>query len=138
LAERAGDLASAAAALEGFAGVAADSTPSARADAMYRAGELFRRADRSDDAVRCLESALRISDTHLPALDALELQWRERGDLERVSVILGRKVAATSRHPARQKPLLSRLGDLQDQLGRPEVALATHQRALEIDPAWRP
>ena len=89
---------------------------------MYRAGELFRRRDRPDDAVRCLEHALRISDTHLPALDALEQVWRERGDLERVSVILGRKVAATARHPHRQKPLLSRLGDLQHQLGRPDVA----------------
>ena len=138
LAERAGDLAGAATALEGFAQLAADSTPSARADAMYRAGELFRRADRGDDAVRCLEAALRISDTHLPALDALEAQWRERGDLERVATILGRKVAATSRHPHRQLPLLSRLGDLQVQLGREDVALATHQRALEIDPAWAP
>lgn len=138
LAERAGDLGGAAAALEGFASVASESSPSARADAMYRAGELFRRAGKPDDAVRCLEGALRISETHLPALDALELAWRERGDLERVSVILGRKVAATSRHPQRQKPLLSRLGDLQDQLGRPDVALATHQRALEIDPTWRP
>lgn len=138
LAERAGDLPGAASALEGFASVASESSPSARADAMYRAGELFRRADRGDDAVRCLEAALRISETHLPALDALELAWRERGDLDRVSVILGRKVAATARHPQRQKPLLSRLGDLQDQLGRPDVALATHQRALEIDPTWRP
>lgn len=138
LAERAGDLDGAAAALEGFASVASESSPTARADAMYRAGELFRRGDRGDDAVRCLEGALRIADTHLPALDALELAWRERGDLERVSVILGRKVAATARMPQRQKPLLSRLGDLQDQLGRPDVALATHQRALEIDPQWRP
>lgn len=138
LAERAGDLAGAATALEGFASVSMQASPSARADAMYRAGELFRRADRPDDAVSCLEHALRISDTHLPALDALELAWRERGDLERVSVILGRKVAATARHPQRQKPLLSRLGDLQHQLGRPDVALATHQRALEIDATWRP
>lgn len=138
LAERAGDLGGAAAALEGFAGVALESTESVRADAMYRAGELFRRAERRDDAVRCLEAALRISDTHLPALDALELAWRERGDIDRVAVILGRKVAVTSRHPQRQKPLLSRLGDLQEQLGRPDVALATHQRALEIDSAWRP
>ncbi|HEU0032812.1 MAG TPA: hypothetical protein VFQ53_19405 [Kofleriaceae bacterium] len=138
LAERAGDLAGAAVALESFASLAVDSSPTARADAMYRAGELFRRAERGDDAIRCLEAALRISDTHLPALDALEAAWRERGDLERVSVILGRKVAATARHPARQKPLLSRLGDLQAQLGRPDVALATHQRALEIDPTWRP
>jgi Tfp pilus assembly protein PilF len=138
LAERAGDLAGAATALEGFAQLAADSTPSARADAMYRAGELFRRAERGDDAVRCLEAALRISDAHLPALDALEAQWRERGDLERVATILGRKVAATARHPHRQLPLLSRLGDVQAQLGRGDVALATHQRALEIDPAWAP
>jgi tetratricopeptide (TPR) repeat protein len=149
LAERTGDLAGAASALEGFATVAVEAAPSARADAMYRAGELFRRAAQADaagpgdaqhgeDAVRCLESALRISETHLPALDALEQVWRERGDLERVSVILGRKVAATARHPQRQKPLLSRLGDMQDQLGRPDVALATHQRALEIDPSWRP
>ncbi|MEO8705292.1 MAG: tetratricopeptide repeat protein, partial [Kofleriaceae bacterium] len=145
LAERAGDLAGAATALEGFAALAdgppssrADASPTSRADAMYRAGELFRRAESGDDAIRCLEAALRISDTHLPALDALEAAWRERGDIERVSVILGRKVAATARHPARQKPLLSRLGDLQSQLGRPDVALATHQRALEIDPTWRP
>ena len=146
LAERSGDLGGAAAALEGFAQLAPRdgevtsglaTTPSARADALYRAGELFRRAERADDAVRCLEAALRIADSHLPALDALEAQWRERGDLERVAVILGRKVAATARHPQRQKPLLSRLGDLQDQLGRPEVALATHRRALEIDPSWR-
>ncbi len=156
LAERSGDLGGAASALEGFAALSSEaprgvevggragagtprmSEPTSRADAVYRAGELFRRAGREDDAIRCLEAALRISDTHLPALDALEAAWRERGDLERVSVILGRKVAATARHPARQKPLLSRLGDLQDSLGRPDVALATHQRALEIDPAWRP
>ncbi|HEY0480211.1 MAG TPA: tetratricopeptide repeat protein, partial [Kofleriaceae bacterium] len=138
LAERAGDHDTAAMALEAFASIGGDSSASARADAVYRAGELFRRADRDDDAIRCFETALRIADSHLPALDALEAAWRERGDLERVAVILGRKVAATARHPARQKPLLSRLGDLQDQLRRPEVALATHQRALEIDPMWRP
>ena len=151
LSERAGELGGAAHALESFASLAdaagaregdarktTETSASARADAMYRAGELFRRAGAEEDAIRCLEAALRISDSHLPALDALEAMWRERGDLERVAVILGRKVAATARHPARQKPLLSRLGDLQAQLGRPEVALATHQRALEIDPTWRP
>jgi Tfp pilus assembly protein PilF len=138
LAERAGDLGGAAAALESFAALAVESSITARADATYRAGELFRRAHRTEEALRCLEATLRISETHLPALDALEAMWRERGDVERVAAILGRKVAATARHPSRQKPLLSRLGDLQAQLGRPEIALATHQRALEIDPAWRP
>src|SRR6185503_19339894 len=168
LAERAGDLIAAATALESFAAIGeaesrgssgaesrgssgenesrgsgraligGDASVTARADAVYRAGELFRRADRGDDAIRCLEAALRISDAHMPALDALEAAWRERRDLERVAVILGRKVAATARHPGRQKPLLSRLGDLQDQLGRPDVARETHQRALELDPMWRP
>jgi len=142
LAERGGDLASAAAAFEQIVLLAPESAreqgDTALADAAYRAGELYRRADRDDDAIRCFESALRISEQHLPALDALETAWRNRGDHERVSVILGRKVAATARHPARQKPLLSRLGDLQAQLGRPDVALAVHQRALEIDASWRP
>src|SRR5262249_57520906 len=101
-------------------------------------GELVGGMDGRDDAIRCLETALRISDSHLPSLDALEVAWRERGDLERVATILGRKIAATARQPGRQKPLLSRLGDLQDQLGRHDVALATHQRALEIDAMWRP
>nr|MBA3499040.1 hypothetical protein [Deltaproteobacteria bacterium] len=138
LAERANDLPGAARALESFSSLSVETSASARADAMYRAGELFRRAELPEDAIRCLEAALRLSDSHLPALDALEAAWRERGDLERVAVILGRKVAATARHPARQKPLLSRLGDLQAKLQRPDVALATHQRALEIDPTWRP
>ncbi len=138
LAERAGEIVAAASALEGFAAIGGDGAVTVRADAAYRAGELLRRAERGDDAIRCFETTLRIADTHLPALDALEAIWRERGDLERVAVILGRKVAATARHPARQKPLLSRLGDLQDQLGRPAIALAIHQRALEIDPMWRP
>ncbi len=138
LAERAGDLCGAAQALEVFASHEDGTSATIRADAIYRAGELFRRADRGDDAIRCLESALRLSESHLPALDALELAWRDRGDLERVAVILGRKVAVTAKTPHRQKPLLSRLGDLQDQVGRPDIALATHQRALDIDPAWRP
>jgi tetratricopeptide (TPR) repeat protein len=138
LAERAGELVPAAHALESFAAIGGDGSATTRADAVYRAGELLRRADRDDDAIRCFEAALRISEAHLPALDALEAAWRERRDLERVAAILGRKVAATARQSGRQKPLLSRLGDLQDQLGRPDVALATHQRALEIDPMWRP
>jgi tetratricopeptide (TPR) repeat protein len=138
MADRSGDGPTAAAALEKLAAAnAGEATPVARAEALYRAGELYRRGSLLEDAVRCLEAALRIADAHLPALDALELAWRERGDLERVAVVLGRKVAAT-RQPARQKPLLVRLGDLQAQLGRPDVARATHRRALDIDPSWRP
>jgi Tfp pilus assembly protein PilF len=110
----------------------------ARAEALYRAGELHRRLLQPADAVRCLEAALRLVDGHLPALDSLEQIERERGDLERVATILGRKIAATSRQPSRQKALCARLAQLQVELARPEIALATARRALELDAGYRP
>ncbi|HVK72570.1 MAG TPA: hypothetical protein VM734_04595 [Kofleriaceae bacterium] len=138
--EKKGDPLAAAAALEAYAsapdiGIA----PRARADAFYRAGELFRRsAGHADSALRCLEAAVRLVDDHLPALDALELIERDLGDLDRVATILGRKIAACARQPGRQKALLCRLAALQEQLARPDVARMTLQRALEIDPGYRP
>jgi Tfp pilus assembly protein PilF len=140
LAERDGDLATAGTALEALAATEDDAVVavSSRADAWYRAGELHRRRGAVTDATRCLDQALRIVEHHLPALDALEALHRERGDLERVAVILGRKIAATTRQPARQKALLARLGELWRQLGRDEVAQATFARALELDPEYRP
>ena len=138
--ERRGDLAAAAAALETNA-LATDATASAtaRADALYRAGELFRRRPgHSADAVRCLEAALRLADDHLPALDALELIERDLGDLERVATILGRKIAASARQPSRQKALLVRLAAIHVQLERPDVARITLGRALELDAGYRP
>ncbi len=138
--ERAERPAEAAAALEALAEDPAikDATDATRAEAYYRAAELHRRRGATEDAVRCLEGALRTVEDHLPALDALELLVRDLGDLERVAVILGRKIAATQRQPARQKALLTRLAQLQLQLGRPEVAVASARRALEIDPGFRP
>ena len=75
----------------------------------------------------------------MPALDALETLKRDTDDYERVAVILGRKIAATGRHPSRQKSLLVRLATLQEKtLGRLDVARETYRRALEIDPLFRP
>lgn len=138
--ERKGELAAAAAALESFAEATDGSAGlSTRADALYRAGELFRRRPgHADDAVRCLEAALRLADDHLPALDALELIERDLGDLERVATILGRKIAASARQPSRQKALLVRLAAIHVQLERPDVARITLGRALELDPGYRP
>jgi tetratricopeptide (TPR) repeat protein len=125
--ERKGELTAAAAALESFAEATdASAGLSTRADALYRAGELFRRRPgHADDAVRCLEAALRLADDHLPALDALELIERDLGDLERVATILGRKIAASARQPSRQKALLVRLAAIHVQLERPDVARIT-------------
>ncbi|MBK9031265.1 MAG: hypothetical protein IPL61_08005 [Myxococcales bacterium] len=138
--ERRGELTAAAAALEAYAEATdAQASTSARADALYRAGELFRRRPgHSADAVRCLEAALRLADDHLPALDALELIERDLGDLERVATILGRKIAASARQPSRQKALLVRLAAIHVQLERPDVARITLGRALELDAAYRP
>ncbi|MBL8626978.1 MAG: hypothetical protein JNK64_37160 [Myxococcales bacterium] len=138
--ERKGELAAAAAALESFAEATDGSAGlSTRADALYRAGELFRRRPgHAEDAVRCLEAALRLADDHLPALDALELIERDLGDLERVATILGRKIAASARQPSRQKALLVRLAAIHVQLERPDVARITLGRALELDAGYRP
>lgn len=138
--ERRGDLEAAAAAFEAFAEHGDASVGArARADALYRAGELFRRRPgHASDAVRCLEAALRLADDHLPALDALELIERDLGEFDRVATILGRKIAASARQPARQKALLCRLAALHVQLERPDVARVTLERALELDPAYRP
>ncbi len=118
----------------------AEISEGARADAWYRAGEIYRQhPERAGDAERCLEAALRVVGDHLPALDALERLKRHSEDYERVAVILGRKIAATARHPNRQKALLARLAALQDErLGRGDVARETYRRALEIDPDFRP
>jgi|GEM_PF-5632763 len=114
--------------------------PKTRADAWYRAGDLYRRQeDQAENAERCLESALAAVEDHLPALDALERLKSEHGDYERVAAILGRKIAATSRQPERQKALLARLAELQaTRLGRRDVAIESYQRALELDPHFRP
>ena len=138
--EKKGDPLAAAAALAAFA--AADdigTSPGARADAFYRAGELYRRrAGNAEAAVKCLETALELVPDHLPALDALELLERDLGDLDRVATILGRKIATSARQPSRQKALLCRLATLQEQLLRPDVARMTLLRALELDGEYRP
>jgi tetratricopeptide (TPR) repeat protein len=139
--EHTADLARAALAYESFAGdKRADLADAARADAWYRAGDLYRKAGgREPDAERCLESALQMASDHLPALDVLERLKRDAGDWERVAVILGRKIAATTRQPASQKSLLCRLAALQEErLGRPDVGRETYARALAIDPDYRP
>ncbi len=117
----------------------AELTASSRADACYRAGDLFRKQSMLADAERCLEAALTAVPDHLPALDALERIKRDERDFDRVAVIIGRKIAATSRHPNRQKALLVRLAALHaEEFGRTDVARATYGRALEIDPEFRP
>lgn len=136
---RAGHQVAAARTLEALAADPGGGDPGSRADALYRAGDLYTKdAGHEADAERCLEAALRLAGDHMPALDALERIKRAQGDSERVAVILGRKIAATARHPARQKALLARLATLQGELGRTDVARATFARALDIDPEFRP
>ncbi len=135
-----GDPAGAAAVLDRMAGDEETAGDGVRADAWYRAGELYAQdAATRADAERCLEASLRLVPDHMPALDALERIKRDAGDLDRVAVILGRKIAATARHPGRQKALLVRLAELQGHdLERADAAREAYLRALEIDPDYRP
>jgi tetratricopeptide (TPR) repeat protein len=110
-----------------------------RADAWFRAGELWRRHGNMDAAERCFEAALHLAADHLPALDALEALEREQGDHARLAAVLARKLAVASAHPQRQTALLLRLAGLQsEQLGHDDVALETYRRVLEIEPESRP
>ncbi len=85
-------------------------------------------------AIAELEAALRLVPDHLPSLDALESIHADNGDSERVASILGRKIAATSRQPEKQRALLTRLADLQEQtLARPDVAKQIRKRIEELD-----
>lgn len=139
--EREGDLAIAASALERFGNLTnstpATATRNARGDALFRAGEMYWRQGLAKDAVRCLEVALELSNSHVGAYELLEEIAREVEDADAALAIVARRVAATVRSPRQHKLALTRLGQLQDELGQPG-ALATHQRALEIDPLWRP
>jgi tetratricopeptide (TPR) repeat protein len=109
-----------------------------RADAWFRAGELWRRHGNMDAAERCFEAALHLAADHLPALDALEALEREQGDNQRLAVVLSRKLAVAADHPQRQKALLLRLAALQsEQLGHDDVALETYRRVLEMEPENR-
>ena len=139
--EHTADLARAALAYESFAGDRrADLSDVARADAWYKAGDLYRKAGgRERDAERCLESALQLVGDHMPSLDVLERLKRDEGAFDRVAVILGRKIAATARQPATQKSLLIRLAALHgEKLGQIDVARESCARALAIDPDYRP
>jgi tetratricopeptide (TPR) repeat protein len=138
--ERQGEFASAALAL---AKAASDGRtgepPHTRAADHARAADLLRkRVGDSEAAVAAYEAALRLDPEHLPALDALEAIHGEGGDAARVAAILGRKVAATARHPDRQKALLLRLAEVQRGLGRADAERAALERALEIDADYRP
>ena len=111
-----------------------------RAELQFRAAELFRK-DVVDPAAATVayEAALRHEHDHLPALDALEASYRASGNAERVATILGRKIAATTRHPERQKALLARLAAHQlDVLGRPDAAREAYLRAVALDPGYLP
>ena len=137
--EHAGVLDQAAGAFESLArDQAAEAGDRDRAEAWYRAGELWRRQGGGDEAERCFEAALHLVGDHLPALDALESLAREQADDERLAVVLGNKLAATAGHPARQKAILLRLAEIQgERLAQPEAAAETYRQVLAIDPDCR-
>jgi tetratricopeptide (TPR) repeat protein len=116
-----------------------DLSAAARADLWYRAADCYARLPgHAGDAERCLGAALELSQQHLPALDALEALYRGQNDQRRLADLLERKLSATSAQPQAQKALLLRLAALQERDGRSDVARATYERVLLLDPGARP
>ena len=104
---------------------------------LHRAAELWRRIPQLDDAIRCFETALKLQPSHAASLGALEQVHRSRGDLEPFAALLGRAIAAAAsaptKDPQHQRELLYRLANVWHELGRHDVAVATHRRILELD-----
>ncbi|HEY7954123.1 MAG TPA: tetratricopeptide repeat protein, partial [Polyangia bacterium] len=111
-----------------------------RAGRLVAAADVLRkRAGRATEAIELYERALALDPFQLAALDALEAIADADGDLARLAQVLGRKVAATAKRPAQQKAILGRLASLQaERLGRPDAAREAFERALAIDPGFRP
>jgi tetratricopeptide (TPR) repeat protein len=115
-------------------------TATARASRLVAAAEILRkRLGRVAEARAQYDRALTLDPLHLAALDALEAIAETEGDVEACEQVLSRKVAATARRPQQQKAILGRLAKLQaERLGRPDAARQAYERALAIDPDFRP
>jgi tetratricopeptide (TPR) repeat protein len=110
--------------------------PVQRASALCRAGLLHLGRGRVQRAEGCFDEACALVENFAPALDGLESVYSETRDLNRLAVVLGRKIASAT-NPEQQKQLLSRLAEASVELGHLEVARISYQRALDIDPTFR-
>jgi tetratricopeptide (TPR) repeat protein len=110
-----------------------------RGAALTAAAEILRkRMGLAGDAVMLLERAIALAPRSVETLEALQTIAVESGNWERLADVLERKVDALARGPVEQKALLVQLAEVYDrQLHRPERARDTHERALQIDPAFR-
>ena len=111
-------------------------TDAERAGTLVAAAEILRRRlGLRDDAGMLLERARALDPDSVEALEGLEAVASEAGDFARLAEVLERKIDVVARGPVEKKELLVRLADLYDtQLGRPDRARLTHERALRIDP----
>jgi tetratricopeptide (TPR) repeat protein len=116
------------------------STDEERGAALTAAAEILRkRLGLPGDAVMLLERAIALAPRASETLDALQTSAIEASNWERLADVLERKIDVVARGPVEQKDLLVQLAEVYDrQLHRAERARDTHERALGIDPAFRP
>lgn len=106
---------------------------------LHRIGQLFEeRLDREDDAIHFYESALKVSATYVPALQALGRLYKARQAWE---PLIGMHLAEVeaSTDPRRRAAGLSLVADVFEmELDRREDAAEHHARALGFVPGYPP
>ncbi|MCB9531627.1 MAG: tetratricopeptide repeat protein [Myxococcales bacterium] len=103
-----------------------------------RIGKLFEeQLDDPTEAVESYKMVVRLDDTDVEALSALERIYESSGQWRELVEVLGRKAESTY-EPAAIVPLHFRIGELwQGRLGQPERAVAAFNEVLSHDPGHR-
>jgi tetratricopeptide (TPR) repeat protein len=104
-----------------------------RAAHLVAAAEIFReRLELPEDAVVLLERALALDPLNDAAFVTLEAAATRMKDWPRLAEVLAQRLEVA--RTAEQRPLLTRLGRVLDELGRADEAAEVYRRLLDVDP----
>ncbi len=99
--------------------------------ALGNMAELLRRQGRLDESIEAHKEMRRLAPSRVSGLN-FGLALKERGHLEEAVAVYREALERT--RGAKRAPLLSNLGVVLDQIGRPDEALKSHRAALALDP----
>lgn len=113
--------------------------PTLKAEQLFSTADIWlKKANRQEDALRCLRQAINVDPRHAQSLDLLESLATTRNDEQELAFILRLKVELASGKPNTQKALLSRLAHIQINQDKISEAKTTCTTALAIDQKYIP